>query len=160
HTTDFAMHMWSPEKAESQEHLRELDSLLGEASAADPDAAFLLSADHGMNDKTRCWDLAKACRSRGLELRYALSAEKDRYVKHHRTFGGTAWVWLKSPGERERATELLRGLEGIEEVLTRDVAAKRFRTMPGRIGELAVLGDRETVFGELAGDREDLAPGY
>lgn len=111
HTTDYPMHTWAPEQSESIEHLTVLDSLLGEAQQAAPDAAFLLTADHGMNYKKRCWDLANACRERGLELRFALSAEKDRYLKHHRTFGGAAWVWLKSPADKERAIETIYSLE-------------------------------------------------
>ena len=93
------MHTWPPSAPESKEHLAKLDAVIGRAVAAAPDAAFLITADHGMNAKTRCWDLARACKNRGLELRFALSAERDKYVKHHRTFGGTAWVWLKSPDD-------------------------------------------------------------
>ena len=148
HTTDYPMHTWPASAPESKEHLARLDTLLGQALAAAPDAAFLITADHGMNAKTRCWDLAKACKNRGLELRFALSAERDKYVRHHRTFGGTAYIWLRSPQDAGTATRILRGLEGVEAVLKRDEAAKRFHLMPGRIGELVVLGDRETVFGE------------
>ena len=43
HTTDYPMHNWPPEAAESIEHLARLDELLGEAAAAAPDAAFLLT---------------------------------------------------------------------------------------------------------------------
>ena len=161
HTTDYPMHAWPPEAPESREHLARLDGLLGEARDAAPDAAFLLTADHGMNYKRRCWDLARACAARGLPLRFALSAERDRYLEHHRTFGGTAWVWLHRPDQAGRAAEILRGLEGIEEVLGRAEAAARFRLMPERIGELVVLGDRDTVFGELAGgEREELEATY
>jgi phosphonoacetate hydrolase len=32
--------------------------------------------------------------------------------------------------------------------------------MGSRIGDLAVLGDRDTVFGELDSESETLAPGY
>ena len=39
-------------------------------------------------------------------------------------------------------------------------AAERFRLMPERIGELMVLGDRDTVFGETAAEREELEPTY
>jgi phosphonoacetate hydrolase len=78
HTTDYPMHTWAPGAQESKEHLAELDRLLGEAMAAAPDAAFLITADHGMNYKTRCWDLFRACRELGNEVRFALSAEKDR----------------------------------------------------------------------------------
>ena len=156
HTTDYPMHTWPPSAPESKEHLAKLDALIGKAVAAAPDAAFLITADHGLNAKTRCWDLAKACKKRGLELRFAFSAERDRYVKHHRNLGGAAWVWLKSPADAPRATEILRGLEGVEAVLTRQEAARRFHLMPERIGELIVLGDRDTVFGDLEADFEAL----
>jgi phosphonoacetate hydrolase len=160
HTTDYPMHTWPPSAPESREHLARLDALIGRASAAAPDAAFLITADHGLNAKTRCWDLAKACKNRGLELRFALSAERDRYVKHHRTFGGTAWVWLKSPEDAPRAAEIIRKLAGVDEVITRAEAAKRFHLMPERIGELVVLGDKETVFGETEAESESLPPTF
>jgi phosphonoacetate hydrolase len=160
HTTDYPMHTWAPESPESREHLARLDSLLGKAVAAAPDAAFLITADHGLNRKSRCWDLARACKARGLELRFALSAERDRYVKHHRTFGGTAWIWLKVPADGPRVTEIVRELKGVEEVLTRAEAARRFHLMPERIGELVVLGDKETVFGEMETEHEELPPTF
>ncbi|MDP1611258.1 MAG: alkaline phosphatase family protein [Sulfuritalea sp.] len=160
HTTDYPMHAWAPEREESREHLARLDALIGEAAEAAPDAAFFLTADHGMNYKTRCWDLDKALRARGAALRFALSAEKDRYIKHHRTFGGTAYVWLNAPEGGPAIREQILALEGIEAVRTREEAARDFDLMPERIGDLVVTGDRETVFGELAGDREDLEAGY
>ncbi len=160
HTTDYPMHAWPPEAGESQEHLAALDALLGEARDAAPDAAFLLTADHGMNFKTRCWDLARACARRGLALRFALSAERDRYLRHHRTFGGTAWVWLHRPEDAAEAGRIIRALEGVEDVWPRAEAARQFRLMPERIGELMVLGDRDTVFGETAAECEELEPTY
>jgi phosphonoacetate hydrolase len=160
HTTDYPMHMWAPDREESQEHLRRLDALIGAAAEAAPDAAFFLTADHGMNYKKRCWDLDKALGARGSGVRFALSAEKDRYVKHHRTFGGTGYVWLNAPGDAGEVRERLLGLEGIESVLARDEAAARFDLMPERIGELVVTGDRDTVFGELATDFEALPSSY
>ena len=160
HTTDYPMHTWAPEAPQSKEHLAELDRLLGEAMNAAPDTVFLITADHGMNYKVRCWDLFRACRELGTEVRFALSAEKDRYVKHHRTFGGAAWVWLKSPRDESRVAQTLTGLKGVEAVLPRHEAATRFGLMPERIGELVAIGDRDTVFGELTSPMEDLEPGY
>jgi phosphonoacetate hydrolase len=160
HTTDYPMHMWAPDRAESQEHLARLDILIGRAAEAAPDAAFFLTADHGMNYKTRCWDLDKALGARGSRVKFALSAEKDRYVKHHRTFGGTAYVWLNSPADAPEVKERILRLEGIEAVRTREEAARDFCLMPERIGELVVTGDRETVFGELTGEHEALEASY
>ena len=160
HTTDYPMHMWPPEAVESKRHLTILDGLLGELAATAPDAAFLLTADHGMNHKTRCWDLEKACAARGLKLRAAISAEQDKYLKHHRGFGGTAWVYLNSPKDADRAASLIGQLEGVEQVLSRSEAARRFRSMPSRIGELVALGDKTTVFGGLDTESQNLPPEY
>src|SRR5262249_51568042 len=80
----------------------------------------------------------------------------DRYVKHHRTFGGTAWIWLKSPADVALATRIIQGLTGVEAVIPRAEAARRFHLMPERVGEMMVLGDKETVFGETEGEGETL----
>jgi hypothetical protein len=65
HTTDYPMHMWAPDRGESQEHLARLDALIGAAVETAPDAAFFLTANHGMSYKKRCWDLDKALGARG-----------------------------------------------------------------------------------------------
>jgi phosphonoacetate hydrolase len=160
HTTDYPMHMWAPNEAESIEHMETLDRLHGDAVAAAPDAAFFITADHGMNYKTRCWDLEKACAARGTPVRFAMSAEKDRYIKHHRTFGGTAWVYLQAPEDLAGVAATLRSLAGVERVMTRDEAAAEWSLMPDRIGQLCVFGDRETVFGEMETEYEDLPTRY
>src|SRR6202008_188328 len=67
HTTDYPMHMWAPDREESQEPLLRLDQLIGEAAAALAHAAFFLTAAHGMNYKKRCWDLEKALGARGSQ---------------------------------------------------------------------------------------------
>jgi phosphonoacetate hydrolase len=149
HTTDYPMHMWPPEAPESQEHLSRLDGLLAELAATAPDAAILLTADHGMNFKTRCWDLEKALQERGAPVRIAISAERDKYLAHHQGMGGTAWVHLRTPEDEARVGSLLGQLDGVERVLTRAQAAKEFKLMASRLGDLVVVGDRDTVFGTL-----------
>jgi phosphonoacetate hydrolase len=160
HTTDYPMHTWPPEAPESKEHLARLDRFLAEAAAAAPDAAFLLTADHGMNHKTRCWDLEKACVQRGAPIRIAISVDRDKYLKHHRGYGGVAWVYCKAPSDVERVARVLSGLEGVEAVLSREEASTRYHLMRSRIGDLIVLGDRDTVFGELDAESETLPPEY
>ncbi|HYL39415.1 MAG TPA: alkaline phosphatase family protein [Bryobacteraceae bacterium] len=160
HTTDYPMHTWPPEAAESKEHLARLDQFLGEAEAAAPDAGFLLTADHGMNHKSRCWDLEKACAEQGAPIRIAISVERDKYLKHHRGYGGVSWVYTKAHRDVDSVAKVLTGLAGVETVMTRSEAAKRFHLMASRIGDLAVLGDRDTVFGELDAVSEPLPPEY
>ena len=160
HTTDYPMHTWAPEAPESKEHLIQLDRLFGEAAAVAPDAAFLLTADHGMNHKTRCWDLEKACLRRGHPIRIAISVDRDKYLKHHRGYGGVAWVYCNHPGEIDAVARTLTTLEGVETVLTRSEAVQRYHLMASRIGDLVVLGDRDTVFGELDSELEPLPTDY
>jgi phosphonoacetate hydrolase len=160
HTTDYPMHMWQPEAPESQEHLARLDSLLAELAAAAPDAAILLTADHGMNFKSRCWDLEKALLERGAPVRIAISAERDKYLAHHQGMGGTAWVHLRRPEDEARVGALLGEFEGVERVLTRAEAASEFNLMARRLGDLVVLGDRDTVFGTLDVAVERLPQGF
>jgi phosphonoacetate hydrolase len=154
------MHMWPPTAKESQEHVETIDKLLGEACAAAPDAAFLLTADHGMNHKRKCYDLEKILAAKGIPIRMAISAERDKYVKHHRGFGGTSWVYLKSAGDKDKVTAALSSLLGIESVLTREQAASRYSLYPSRIGDICVFGDKDTVFGDLEQPSEDLPDTY
>jgi len=160
HTTDYPMHTWPPEAPESKEHLTRLDQLFGEAAAAAPDAAFLLTADHGMNHKTRCWDLEKGCARGGAPIRIAISVDRDKYLKHHRGYGGVAWVYCKGPRDVDRVAKVVSELQGVEAVLTREEGARRFHLMAARMGDLMVLGDRDTVFGELEVESEALPPEY
>src|SRR5215470_6925765 len=118
HTTDYPMHTWAPEAPESKEHLARMDDLIGQAMHAAPDAAFLISADHGMNAKTLCWDLERVCERRGVPLRKAFSVGRDRYVKQHRGCSGGAYVYLKNPQDSDRVHEIISGLKGVERVIT------------------------------------------
>jgi phosphonoacetate hydrolase len=154
------MHTWPPEAVESREHLARLDQFLGEAAAAAPDAVFLLTADHGMNHKSRCWDLEKVCAQHGVPIRIAISVERDKYLKHHSGYGGVSWIYCNAPRDIDSVAKVLTSVEGVETVLTRSEAAKRFHLMASRIGDLIVLGDRDTVFGELDAPSEQLPAEY
>ncbi|OQP56078.1 nucleotide pyrophosphatase [Niastella yeongjuensis] len=160
HTTDYPMHRWAPEDERSKAHLQTLDTLFQQLQDAAPDAAILLTADHGMNHKTQCWDLEKAMEKRGAPIKIAISAERDKYLKHHRGFGGTSYVYLNNTQDEEKVRGLIKQLQGVEKVLNRAEAATHFHTMPARIGDLVVLGDKNTVFGNLDVEREDLPAEY
>jgi phosphonoacetate hydrolase len=155
HTTDYPMHMWAPEAPESKEHLARLDDLFGQAMKAAPDAAFLATADHGMNAKSQCWDLEQVCAGKGTPIRKAVSTGRDRYMKHHRGCSGAVYIHLKDPKDAARVRDIISGVNGVERILTREEAAKEFHLMASRIGHLMVLGDKDTVFGELDDQKEN-----
>jgi phosphonoacetate hydrolase len=160
HITDYPMHAWRETAPESIEHLTRLDNLIGEAVAVAPDAAVYLTADHGMNAKKHCWDLDKVCQARGVPLRFVLSPERDYYIKHHRNFTGCSWLWLNDPADTGKVTAIIRELKGVEEVISRAEAAERFHLRADRIGDLTVMGDKDTMFGEMDSEYEDLAADY
>jgi phosphonoacetate hydrolase len=160
HTTDYPMHTWAPEAPESKEHLRTIDALLGEAQEAAPDTAFLMTADHGMNYKTHAYDLDKTLAAAGAPIKISISAERDRYFKHHRGLGGVSWVYLNHPEDKKKVMEALIGLNGVESVVTRDAAVSKFNLYGARIGDLCVFGDKNTVFGELDHPSEELPGTY
>ena len=152
HTTDYPMHMEPPSGDMSQFHLHEFDSLLGETLNEDPGLEIYMSADHGMNFKKVCYDLNTVLPAKGCDIFFAMSAERDPYVKHHRTFGGTAFVFLNSANDYEHAADICRRLDGVEAVYDRYTAASKFLLHPDRIGDMVVTGDIDTVFGPLDND--------
>lgn len=160
HTTDYPMHMHAPDASESQAHLRGIDTLLKEAADADPDMAFFLVADHGMNSKTTVVDLNKTLAARDIGVKIAMSAERDQYPRHHGGHGGTAFIYLNAPSDAEKVATALRQVEGVEEVLNREEATRQYRLNPHRIGDLWVTASKRVVFGTLATEREALPRGY
>jgi phosphonoacetate hydrolase len=113
-----------------------------------------------MNFKSRCYDLNKYLPANGCPIFFAMSAERDPYVKHHRTLGGAAYVWGTRAKDVQRAADALRRTEGVEAVYDRRQAASLFHLHPDRIGDLLVLGDEATVFGPLSGPVEELPPDF
>ena len=160
HITDYPMHRWAPEEIGSQLHLQKMDARLGEITECAPDAAILLTADHSMNKKTRCWNLAKVCENRGIPLLFALSPERDYYIKHHKNYTGCSWIWLKDPEDKEPVRDIIKSLEGVDEVYDSKDIADKYKTSIHHIGDLVVEGDKNTMFGEADEEYETLDEGY
>jgi phosphonoacetate hydrolase len=160
HPTDYPMHTWAPESIESKEYLNKLDQYIAKIHKAAPDAAILITADHTVTHKSFCWDLNKALANRNIPIKIAISPERDKYFKHHRGFGGTAYVYLNSQKDLKNVQNKIKSLQGVNEVITRKQAVKRFHLMPERIGDLIVLGDSTTVFGDLDKESEVLPDTY
>ncbi|GGA84608.1 hypothetical protein GCM10011511_04570 [Puia dinghuensis] len=158
HTTDYPMHAWAPESQESKEHLHKMDGYLAQLIQAAPDAAILITADHTVKHKTLCWDFEKVCAARGAAIKAAVSPEKDRYYKHHLGMGGSAYIYLNEPKDSSKVRNILLGLKGVEAVISKAEAVKRYHLMPDRIGDLMVLGDSTTVFGHLENSESEILP--
>ena len=148
-TTDYAMHTYGPERAESARHIGLLDEGLGAVLEQSPDARMLITADHGMSDKSRMLHLPAELARYGIRAR-AVPVIKDRYVVHHSNLGGSIYVHLDDSADLTTALDVLRGLDGVEQAVPGEEAAQLFRLMPERIGDVLVLADPTTVFGDPA----------
>ena len=148
-TTDYAMHTYGPQHPESLRHVGLLDEGLGAILERNPASRMLVTADHGMSDKSRMLHLPGELARYGIGAR-AVPVIKDRYVVHHSNLGGSIYVHLDDGADMNAALDTLRSLDGVEDALPVEEAAARFRLMPERMGDIFVLADSATVFGDPA----------
>ena len=148
-TTDYAMHTYGPRHPESARHVALLDEGLGAILGQSPESRVLVTADHGMSDKSRMLHLPGELARYGIKAR-AVPVIKDRYVVHHSNLGGSIYVHLDSSADMNAALDTLLNLDGVENALPVEEAAQRFRLMPERMGDILVLADPATVFGDPA----------
>ena len=147
-TTDWVQHKYAPEDWPYRHHMAELDWIIGEIVADNPNREIYITGDHGMLPKTRALNPARWLTEHGVPAS-TIPIIKDRYVAHHGNLGGAAYIFLQHRDNCPRAIEMLRGAPGIEEAYAVEEAVEKFRLHPDRIGDIFILADRDTVFGEL-----------
>lgn len=158
HTTDYPMHTWAPEDSNSIKHLKTIDSYLEKIMDLYPDAVIFITADHDVNHKDECVDIERSLQKQNVKVKMAISAERDKYLKHHRGFGGTSYVYLNSDSDEQKVKEALLKIKGVKTVLTKKEACKKYHLMPERVGDLVVLADALTVFGNLEEKERETLP--
>lgn len=146
-TTDYPQHKLPPAHPEMQRYLLDADRLIGQiVETYDLDRDLVvLTADHGMNAKTRsvspvCWLAEAGIRAKGVPL------IRDGLYAHHRDLGGALYLYLEDPEQTNRARELLSRAPGIDAVVARHEAAE-VRLPPERVGDLVCLGQRDWALG-------------
>jgi phosphonoacetate hydrolase len=146
-TTDYPQHKLPPGHPEMQRYLLEADRLLGELVATyslDRDLV-VLTADHGMNAKTRSLSPVRSLREAGIAAR-GVPLIRDGLYAHHRDLGGALYLYLENPAETARAQEALAGAPGIDAVIPREKAVE-FHLPAERVGDLICFGRREWALG-------------
>ena len=160
-TTDYVQHKYAPGTAAANEFYRMMDGYLAELDRLG--CAIVVTADHGMNAKTRM-DASPDVIYLQDELDAWLGAGTarvilpitDPYVVHHGALGSFATVYLPAAADQAAIVARIRALPGIELVLGRAEAAARFELPPDRIGDVVVTGERSVVIGSAAA-RHDLS---
>lgn len=159
-TTDYIQHKAAPGTPAANDFYAMMDSNLARLDGLG--ATVVVTADHGMNAKHDA-----AGRPNVIYLQDTIDAwiGKDKarvilpitdpYVVHHGALGSFALVYL-AEADRRKVADLIASLPGIEAVLTRTEAARRFELPADRIGDLVVVSRLDTVIG-TAHDRHDLS---
>ena len=154
-TTDYVQHKHAPGSAEANAFYRMMDRYLAELE--DEGCAIAVTADHGMNAKTRLDASPNVIYLQDI-LDDGLGAGRTRvilpitdpYVVHHGALGAYATVYLPADLAPTAVAERIAALRGIELVLTRADAARRFELPADRIGDLVVIAERPVVIGGAA----------
>lgn len=160
-TTDYIQHKYAPGSKGANDFYAMMDRYLGELDSAR--VAIVLTADHGMKDKHRADGAPDV-----IYLQDALDKElgegvaqvilpiTDPYVAHHGSLGSFATVYLRN-NSPSAVAGLIASWDGIDLVLPRVEAARRFQLPEDRIGDLVVVsgGKRSTkVIGTRNGEHD------
>jgi phosphonoacetate hydrolase len=150
-TTDFIQHKHAPGSPDANAFYRMMDRYFAELE--DSGCTIAITADHGMNAKTRLdaspnviylQDILDGWIGAG-RARVILPIT-DPYVVHHGALGSYATVYLPADAAAALLPRVAQ-LRGIELVLTRSDAARRFELPADRIGDLVVIAERSVVIG-------------
>jgi phosphonoacetate hydrolase len=160
-TTDYVQHKHAPGSDAANSFYRMMDGYL--ATLEELGCAIVVTADHGMNAKTRLDATPNVIYLQDI-LDEWLGAGRarvilpitDPYVVHHGALGSYATVYLPADVAPHEVARRIAGLRGIEVVLTRAQAAERFELPPDRIGDLVVVSIRSVAIGGAA-RRHDLS---
>jgi phosphonoacetate hydrolase len=159
-TTDYIQHKFAPGTEGANRFYAMMDRYLAKMDAMG--AIVALTADHGMNAKTRAdgspnviylQDRVDGWIGKGRGR--VILPITDPYVVHHGALGSFATIYLDA-ADRSAVSERLARLEGIDLVLDNASACKRFELPPDRVGDLVVVSSRHVVLGTSA-SRHDLS---
>ena len=157
--SDWIQHKYAPGEPEANLFYQALDTCFGRLDALG--AVVALTADHGMNDKSRpdgspnvIWlqDILDARLGRGRTR--VICPITDYFIAHHGSLGGFVRVWCFDGADPAEVMAIARELPGIERVLDKDTAVREFDLPPDREGDVIVIGDRSTCIGAAEADHD------
>lgn len=157
--TDFIQHAYAPGHPEADRFYRDLDARFGRLEELG--ATVVLTADHGMNEKTNedgtprvVWlqDILDDAFGKGSST--VICPITDAFVGHHGSLGGFVRVYCHDGLTGDRVIDAIKDVPGLERVLDREEVAAEFDLPLGPEGDVAVLGDHSTVIGARQVDHD------
>jgi phosphonoacetate hydrolase len=159
-TTDYMQHKFAPGTAGANAFYAMMDKYLAKLDALG--AIIALTADHGMNAKTKPDGSPNVIYLQDLMDEWLGNAKArvilpitDPYVVHHGALGSFATIYIDAI-DVVPTIERLGNVEGIELALPRDAACGRFELPADRMGDIVVISTRHVVLGTSA-SRHDLS---
>jgi phosphonoacetate hydrolase len=125
--TDYVQHKYAPHEAEARRFYQALDQRFGQLEALG--AVVVLTADHGMNDKSDAdgqpkviWLQDLLDDKLGKDDVKVVCPITDAFVAHHGALGGFVRVWLQGRATAQQVMAALAGVPGLEAVLDKATA--------------------------------------
>ena len=150
-TTDYVQHKFAPGTGGANAFYAMMDRYLAKYDAMG--AVVALTADHGMNAKTKADGSPNVIYLQdlidgwiGAERARVILPITDPYVVHHGALGSFATIYVEG-ADRDQIALRLRATEGIDLVLFNAEACKRFELPPDRVGDLVVISAKHVVVG-------------
>lgn len=157
--TDFIQHAHAPGTPESNAFYANLDRRFGRL--AELGAIVALTADHGMNDKSKpdgtpnvIWLQDVLDAEFGADRSTVICPITDAFVGHHGALGGFVRVYCRNGLTPRDAAAFARTLTGVEAAYERAETARRFELPEDREGDVAVISDASTCIGARAVDHD------
>ena len=151
-TTDYVQHKAAPGTREANAFYAMIDRYLGQMDAMG--ATIALTADHGMNAKTKADGTPNVIylqdwfdRELGRDAVRVILPITDPYVVHHGALGSFAVAYLPDGADAAALIARLRSVEGIELVVDRGEGCRRFELPPDRTGDLIIVSTKHVVLG-------------
>ena len=157
--TDFIQHAFAPGHPEADQFYKDLDARFGRLEELG--ATLVLTADHGMNEKTNddgtprvVWLQDILDEALGVGTSTVICPITDAFVGHHGALGGFVRVYCHGGLSAEQVIPAIAEVPGLEQVLSREQVAREFDLPTGPEGDVAVLGDARTVIGTRQVDHD------
>lgn len=158
--TDYIQHKHAPGDPVANAFYQRLDHAFGRLF--DLGAIVALTADHGMNDKSKVDGSPNVIflqdildQQFGTGSTIVICPITDAFVRHHGALGGFVRVWCRNRHVTPAAIiDAVQHLPGIDLALTREQACQRFDLPADREGDVVVVGDVGTVIGARQADHD------
>jgi phosphonoacetate hydrolase len=151
-TNDYIFHHFAPGTREAGEQVKAIDRYIEKIAILEPQRQIYITADHGMNQKTRIVNFQIVSNNAGFDV-YCLPPLKDRYIENHiYQEGGMLYVYLKNPSQAEKFYHFAKKQPYIEQVLTKEEASKKYHLPITQIGDYVLLTEKDSAFGECEQD--------